>query len=94
MMVEQTYTAANHTTGSDRHHALMQRAVSLIHNQYNTRLTLNDLAGMSIKQVATTVGYDDLFYFMRVFRKSVGIPPGRFARPQLCSLSPCGRGQG
>jgi iron complex transport system substrate-binding protein len=98
---------------------LMQQAVTLLHECYNTSLTLNDLAGrlnlskthfrrlfhaytgkspkeflvsiriaeakhlllegMPMKQVAIAVGYEDLFYFMRVFKKNVGIPPGLFA---------------
>ncbi len=36
--------------------------------------------GMPIKQVADAVGYEDPFYFMRVFRAAVGTPPGAFAR--------------
>lgn len=34
--------------------------------------------GRPIKQVAAALGYDDPFYFMRVFKKATGIPPGRF----------------
>ncbi len=36
--------------------------------------------GLPIKQVAAAVGYEDPFYFMRVFRASVGTPPGGYAR--------------
>lgn len=36
------------------------------------------LEGLPIKQVAATVGYRDVFYFMRVFKKTAGIPPGQF----------------
>jgi AraC-like DNA-binding protein len=36
--------------------------------------------GVPIKQVAATVGYEDPFYFMRVFRAVIGTPPGAFAR--------------
>lgn len=36
--------------------------------------------GRAIKQVAGAVGYDDPFYFMRVFRAVVGIPPGKYTR--------------
>jgi len=36
--------------------------------------------GVPIKQVAPAVGFQDIFYFMRVFRKAVGVPPGRFVR--------------
>jgi AraC-like DNA-binding protein len=36
--------------------------------------------GRPVKQVAAAVGYDDPFYFMRVFRAEVGTPPATFAR--------------
>ena len=36
--------------------------------------------GLPIKQIADHLGYQDVFYFMRVFKKTVGLPPGRFAR--------------
>ena len=36
--------------------------------------------GEPIKQVAAAVGYEDAFYFMRVFRKTMGMPPGQYAR--------------
>lgn len=36
--------------------------------------------GVPIKDVAARVGYDDVAYFMRVFRQVVGMPPGHFAR--------------
>lgn len=35
--------------------------------------------GMPLKQVAVETGYEDVFYFMRVFRRETGITPGRFA---------------
>jgi len=35
--------------------------------------------GVSIKQAARRCGYEDVFYFMRAFKKRVGEPPGRFA---------------
>jgi AraC-like DNA-binding protein len=35
--------------------------------------------GIGIKQTAMEVGFEDVFYFMRVFRRMTGTPPGRFA---------------
>jgi len=35
--------------------------------------------GRSIKETARAAGYNDVFYFMRVFKKYTGVPPGRFA---------------
>jgi len=34
--------------------------------------------GHPIKEVADLVGYEDIFYFMRVFKKATGISPGKF----------------
>ena len=36
--------------------------------------------GTPIKQVASDVGYEDPFYFMRVFSSSTGTPPGSYVR--------------
>jgi AraC-like DNA-binding protein len=34
--------------------------------------------GRTVKQVAAAAGYDDPCYFMRAFRRQVGVSPGRF----------------
>lgn len=34
--------------------------------------------GAAIKEVARLVGYDDMFYFMRVFKRTTGMSAGRF----------------
>jgi AraC-like DNA-binding protein len=34
--------------------------------------------GMSIKETSARVGYDDLFYFMRVFKQTTDVSPGKF----------------
>jgi len=34
--------------------------------------------GRPIKEVAAAVGYADVFYFMRTFKKAAGISPGKF----------------
>ncbi|MCF6175478.1 MAG: helix-turn-helix transcriptional regulator [Victivallaceae bacterium] len=36
--------------------------------------------GVSIKETATLVGWDDIFYFMRIFKKISGLSPGKFQR--------------
>ncbi len=36
--------------------------------------------GYPIKQSADMVGYDDVFYFMKVFKKTVGVSAGTFAK--------------
>jgi transcriptional regulator GlxA family with amidase domain len=36
--------------------------------------------GMRIKEVAERVGFKDEFYFMRMFKKLTGTPPGKFVK--------------
>lgn len=36
--------------------------------------------GVSIKETAASVGWDDEFYFMRIFKKIGGMSPGKFQR--------------
>lgn len=38
--------------------------------------------GGSIKEAAGACGYEDVFYFMRVFKQITGIPPGQFSAAQ------------
>ncbi len=40
-------------------------------------------AGRQIKEVSGLVGYNDVFYFMRLFKKHVKMPPGRFRISQM-----------
>jgi AraC-like DNA-binding protein len=53
--------------GPMHHHRTlrMELAKKLLQNSY-----------LSVSDVANELGYDDLNYFVRVFRKSVGVPPG------------------
>lgn len=51
--------------------------------QFITSLRINEAkrllaGGVAIKQAAAMVGYDDVFYFMRVFKKVTGVTAGRF----------------
>lgn len=34
--------------------------------------------GHSIKETASILNFDDLFYFMRLFKKMTGVPPGKY----------------
>ena len=40
-------------------------------------------SNMSLLEIANTVGYDNLYYFERVFKKKFGIPPGKFRKSVL-----------
>ncbi len=35
--------------------------------------------GRSVKQAAAEAGYDDPYYFSRVFRQATGVPPSRWS---------------
>ena len=37
-------------------------------------------SGMSLKEAANTLGYEDPYYFARLFKQVTGIPPGAFRR--------------
>ncbi|MDX1506105.1 MAG: AraC family transcriptional regulator, partial [Spongiibacter sp.] len=39
---------------------------------------LLDSTGMSIKEVAAALGYDDAYYFSRVFKKTIGLSPSEY----------------
>ncbi len=43
------------------------------------RQLMGDNPGMPLKQVAALVGYEDPFYFSKVFRAVVGMPPSQYA---------------
>lgn len=47
----------------------MQRACHLL-----------DSASLSVKQIAADLGYDDAYYFSRLFKKVMGISPARYRR--------------
>lgn len=38
---------------------------------------------LSVKEIAVVLGYEDHKYFNRLFRKSIGIPPGEFRQRRL-----------
>lgn len=44
--------------------------------------------GLPIKEVAARVGFDDPFYFMRVFRRTAGMPAGRFQASPIATAEP------
>lgn len=44
-------------------------------------------SNLSIAEVAVSVGFFDQFYFSRVFKKSMGVPPSKYAARQLNAAS-------
>jgi AraC-like DNA-binding protein len=61
-------------------HAAMGQSMKehIIHRRLSLAKGLLVGHRMSIKQVARQVGYDDEYYFMRLFKRYVGVSPGRF----------------
>jgi YesN/AraC family two-component response regulator len=41
---------------------------------------LLDSTGQSVKQVAASVGYDDAYYFSRLFKKTIGVAPNEYRK--------------
>ncbi len=66
--------------------ALFRRELRLTPGQYVRRervllaCRLMQQEGLSVKEAAARVGYDDPFYFSRVFRSVLGSPPAAFTR--------------
>lgn len=52
----------------------------LLHKRLERAGSLLADFNISIREVAHRVGYEDEYYFMRLFRKEIGVSPGRFRR--------------
>jgi AraC-like DNA-binding protein len=39
---------------------------------------LLDISGISIKDVSSTLGYEDSYYFSRLFKKIIGVAPRQY----------------
>jgi AraC-like DNA-binding protein len=61
-------------------HAAMGQSMKehIVHRRLSLAKSLLVGHHMPIKQVARQVGYDDEYYFMRLFKRHVGVSPGRF----------------
>lgn len=55
----------------------LDRAVWLLDNPY-----------LRIQEVATACGYEDLNYFVRLFKRRFGLPPGRWRKSRINSPKP------
>ena len=51
-----------------------------IHMKIQRACYLLDSTAMSVKEVAATLGYDDMYYFSRLFKKVLGIAPSDYRR--------------
>ena len=61
-----------------------KRAQGSAFNQYVLQARMDEAArvlraeGLPLKQAAEAAGYDDLYYFSKLFKKRYGVPPGQY----------------
>lgn len=62
------------------------RHLSLSPNEYLTQYRINQAcillrtSGLSVGEIASSVGFDDQLYFSRVFKKLKGVPPSQYIK--------------
>ena len=78
---------ANHVGLSRSHlYRVFIKHLSLSPNEYLTQYRVNQAcillrtSGLSIGEIAGSVGFDDQLYFSRVFKKTKGVPPSHYLK--------------
>jgi transcriptional regulator GlxA family with amidase domain len=78
---------ARHARLSAPHYAALFReqiGISPVGHHIRLRMQtachLLDTTSWSIKEVAARLGYDDAYYFSRIFRKTIGLAPAAYRR--------------
>ncbi len=78
---------ANHVGLSRSHlYRIFMQNLSLSPNEYLTQFRINQAcillrtSGLSIGEIAGSVGFDDQLYFSRVFKKIKGVPPSHYTK--------------
>lgn len=62
----------------------------LIRYRMQTAMKLLEHSGLSIREVAASVGYADLFYFTRLFTKHAGVSPNRYRHRRRSAIGEAG----
>lgn len=78
---------ADHVGLSRSHlYRIFVRHLSLSPNEYLTQYRINQAcillrtSGLSVGEIASSVGFDDQLYFSRVFKKLKGVPPSQYSK--------------
>lgn len=78
---------ADHVGLSRSHlYRIFVKQLSLSPNEYLTQFRINQAcvllrsSGLSIGEIASSVGFDDQLYFSRVFKKVKGVPPSHYTK--------------
>jgi two-component system response regulator YesN len=50
-----------------------------------TAVKLLKTTEFTIEEIAQRTGYNDYFYFIKLFKKNYGVPPARFRKEFLCN---------
>ena len=71
------------------------KAVGMTPISYRNRIRIEHaktllLGGFSISEVCEKVGFTDLYYFAKTFKKITGIPPGKFIKERMNHKDPIG----
>ena len=51
---------------------------------------LLDSTQQSVKQLAAALGYDDAYYFSRLFKKVIGLSPAQYRQHSTGNVKPSG----
>lgn len=85
---------ANHVGLSRSHlYRVFMRQLSLSPNEYLTQFRINQActlirtSGLSIGEIASSVGFDDQLYFSRVFKKLKGVSPSHYTKELISADS-------
>ena len=84
--ISKTELAEMENLGISQYYRLFQQCTGLTPSKYITKLRINlackllDDLTLSINDVAEACGYDDMFYFSRVFSREFGVCPSQYRK--------------
>lgn len=84
--ISKTELAKMEELGISQYYLLFRQLTGMPPSQYVTKLRIKlackllDDASLSVGDIAESCGYDDTFYFSRVFRKECGVSPSQYRK--------------